>query len=99
MYSQFIEATGLSSPSNQWNNSVRRGPRILGDLLGTHFLARFVLFHFHVLFISRRAYISVSQMSVPDPFSVKSFVGSASGGVSGQSQNAGPGLSLSVPTE
>ena len=48
---QFVEATGFSSPQKQ---SAARGPRILPGLVSTHFLARFDLLHFLVLFTSRR---------------------------------------------
>ena len=45
-YTLFDEATGLSLPEHQWRMSAIRGPRILLDLVCTHFLAHFVLFHF-----------------------------------------------------
>ena len=45
-----MEATGYSSIHER---SATRGPRILLGLVGTHFLPRFDLFHFQVLFTSQ----------------------------------------------
>ena len=57
-YTLFDEATGLCLPEHQWRMSAIRGPRILLDLVCTHFFARFVLFHF-----SSSVYISATQAS------------------------------------
>ena len=43
---QFVEPTVWFPPQKQRRGSVTRGPRILVDLVGTHYLARFVHFHF-----------------------------------------------------
>ena len=60
----FLKATGFIPPEQLWRSSTTRGPWILGDLVGTHFLARFLFIFFKVLFTSQRAYVSVVIISV-----------------------------------
>ena len=43
---RFAEPTGLFRLEKRWSRSATRGPRILFELVRTHFLARCVQFHF-----------------------------------------------------
>ena len=40
-----FDQLGLTPTQERWRRSATRGPRILLDLISTHFLSRFVLFH------------------------------------------------------
>ena len=57
-----IDVHNLLKPPSFFHSTSRltiRGPRILHDLLGTHFFARFVLFHYEN-FVYVRAHVRLS---------------------------------------
>ena len=56
--SQFDKADGLISPQHQWRRSITRGPRILSDLVCTHFLPTLFCFIFQVSFCLSNLYLS-----------------------------------------
>ena len=68
---QFLDATGLS-PAQEWcwNRSATRGPRILTDLGGTHFLVRFVcsvsFFKFCFVYKIQAQYLPCGQAASAD---------------------------------
>ena len=58
-FTHFSATTELRAAQEQWSRSAARWPRILVDLERTHFLARFVVFHFtKFVYIQSRSYLS-----------------------------------------